>query len=695
VWKIGRVDSSRLTPEDCSAMREHGIFVKARGIIKMLQRLHPGVTVQPEQVQKMLWDAFKATDAALGEADAMKWAEGFEFPPDIAGRDSAGLAEAGSLEEYVKIRQQAIRAEYGRLDEERVREVVPEEYPEIERVLALAEGLPIFTSSDFRPNGRPPPLRSKYVRMKSVVNKLVYDLYERGLVILLPTEEVVKIGRAQFSMAHWTSQATKIKGRFLGDVGAAETGTPLNAEEVKLKFDEVMGQIEHPTLEDICDRIVQAAERWGWDEVVICKMDLRGAFTLLFIKPEDVRLLAFELSDGFTMLHICGFFGYTGLPACFAVISRVLAYVIALLIVGFILVYVDDLMLFTNRTALEAVIRIVRATCVRLLGIDAVEDAKTEFGRRIDLIGWSVDLDQRNVSVSSKNFLKALAAFVRVHEERVSVGELLTLAAYASRYSTIVQSMKPFTADLFAALGNWKNKSKIIAISDDAKRAIRVWRMSLILLELDRVAFARPIESIVRRKVEWLVEYDASLTGLGLIISSIAGEGSIAPEVRWVSSIDLPYSFQSKSAFQNTAEFLAVVMGLAVIARNGGRHTGVRLRGDSKSSLKWAATQRFRAGPSRRAAMAFVAFGTRFGLAIEETQFIKGETNTQCDKLSRHKRPTDPELGFADDVVIEAQQIPSLWNLLLALDPTSPITSDDQFEAVWGQIDRVTKAVGV
>ena len=50
--------------------------------------------------------------------------------------------EAGSLKGYVRTRQQAIRAEYGRLDEERVREVVPDEYPEIERVLALAEGLP-------------------------------------------------------------------------------------------------------------------------------------------------------------------------------------------------------------------------------------------------------------------------------------------------------------------------------------------------------------------------------------------------------------------------------------------------------------------------------------------------------------------------------------------------------------------------
>ena len=98
-------------------------------------------------------------------------------------------------------------------------------------------------------------------------------------------------------MAHWTTQATKEKGRFLGDVGADETGTPLNADEVKLRFDEVMGQIEHPTIVDICERILKAAEQWGWEEVIICKMDLKGAFTLLFIKPEDVRLLAFELTD--------------------------------------------------------------------------------------------------------------------------------------------------------------------------------------------------------------------------------------------------------------------------------------------------------------------------------------------------------------------------------------------------------------
>jgi len=66
VLKIGRVESYRLTEEDCQAMREHGIFIKANGILKTLRRLHPGVVIQPEQVQKMLWEAYRATDEALG-----------------------------------------------------------------------------------------------------------------------------------------------------------------------------------------------------------------------------------------------------------------------------------------------------------------------------------------------------------------------------------------------------------------------------------------------------------------------------------------------------------------------------------------------------------------------------------------------------------------------------------------------------
>jgi hypothetical protein len=74
MWKIGRVESFRLTPEDCCAMREHGVFVKAKGIIKMLRRLHPGVMVQPEQVQKMLWEQYQI----------LKLVDRFAEPPPTA-----------------------------------------------------------------------------------------------------------------------------------------------------------------------------------------------------------------------------------------------------------------------------------------------------------------------------------------------------------------------------------------------------------------------------------------------------------------------------------------------------------------------------------------------------------------------------------------------------------------------------------
>jgi hypothetical protein len=305
------------------------------------------------------------------------------------------------------------------------------------------------------------------------------------------------------------------------------------------------------------------------------------------------------------------------------------------------------------------------------------------------MIGWCFDLDLRVVSLSRKNFLKALFAFVNVEVDSVTVGEMQVLASYASRYSTIIRSLKPFTADLFAAMGGWTNKRRRLELSDDAKRAVKGWRVNLVLLELDEEAFARPIASVPAQPVSWLLEFDASLTGLGLIWSEVPESG--VPTVRWAMSLTLPFSFGSRSAFQNTAEFLAIVVGLAVLANKGQRGSGVRLRGDSRSSLKWAATQRFRPGPSRKAAMAFVAIGTRFGFSVEEAEHIKGVTNVQCDKMSRHCSPTHPEVGLPETVVLEPSQVPVVVDLLRACDPTILVSSDSEFEAAWGQIDSAVR----
>jgi hypothetical protein len=63
-------------------------------------------------------------------------------------------------------------------------------------------------------------------------------------------------------------------------------------------------------------------------------MDLKGAFTLLYVLPEDVPLISFELTGNLTVMFHTGMFGYTGMPASFDVVSRVVARNVQLRIKG-------------------------------------------------------------------------------------------------------------------------------------------------------------------------------------------------------------------------------------------------------------------------------------------------------------------------------------------------------------------------
>jgi hypothetical protein len=87
------------------------------------------------------------------------------------------------------------------------------------------------------------------------------------------------------------------------------------------------------------------AHRLGGTEHVACwKIDLVSAFSLLFIHPDDVRLAAFELTDGISMFCITGFFGGTGTPANFQVVSRVLERHLNSILAGEVRIYVDSIM---------------------------------------------------------------------------------------------------------------------------------------------------------------------------------------------------------------------------------------------------------------------------------------------------------------------------------------------------------------
>ncbi len=110
------------------------------------------------------------------------------------------------------------------------------------------------------------------------------------------------------------------------------------------KLEKLWGKIVHPTVESLACMVVRAVAKFGLGNVILWKMDLAGAFNLMNFHHTAARLLAFELTDGLSVIHTTGMFGWTGTPYVFQCITRVLCKLSNQLISGDCDWYVDDSM---------------------------------------------------------------------------------------------------------------------------------------------------------------------------------------------------------------------------------------------------------------------------------------------------------------------------------------------------------------
>jgi hypothetical protein len=76
-----------------------------------------------------------------------------------------------------------------------------------------------------------------------------------------------------------------------------------------------------------------------WKDMRIWKMDLKGAYTLLSFRPDDVGLFAMFLIDDAVYLQIAGIFGWSA----FQVVTRAICWELRHAFRGRTLMYVDDI----------------------------------------------------------------------------------------------------------------------------------------------------------------------------------------------------------------------------------------------------------------------------------------------------------------------------------------------------------------
>lgn len=333
-----------------------------------------------------------------------------------------------------------------------------------------------------------------------------------------------------------------------------------------------------------------------------------------------------ELTDDLIYLQICGIFCWSSTPAACQVVTRELKWEFMSRLKSDTEMYVDDVIGVCFAEDVESDVVEAAKICTSLLGPTAVAVEKTETDTRLEIIGYVVDLDTMRVSIARENFLSAIHGYLSVDlYGPMKLKTMQKLASWGSRYGRICRLMRPFSGVLNRATVGRRDRHATFFLSEEAKCAIRCWRAMLFLVGYDEAKFTRTLESFDKRPAQYVVEFDASLTGAGVLIYQRLN----AVEVCVVATAtDLQkIEFGNDSSFQNTAEYVGAILGILGLLKLGVSNEGNELRGESLSALTWARTERPRGKVVTNAAMVFTLLCVSHGMK-QRRQPILGEKPT-------------------------------------------------------------------
>jgi len=484
----------------------------------------------------------------------------------------------------------------------------------------------------------------------------------------------------------------------------------MNCKRVKEMVKELYGEIAPVQIEELMMMILGQVDRLGgWDDIVLWKMDLKGAFNLVFFRPEDVGLLAMELSDGLTMVSLVGSFGHTATPFGFDVVSRAILADVLECISGDAGICCDDIMGCCSQTERVGDMRGAQGCVEALLGSQSVAPEKTTFTtpthRQIDFIGWSVDLNLMRLGIARHNVLKVFHGFCESRSQRhLSARVIQKLASWSSRYSLVCRWMRPFAHYLYAAGSGFRNLETQVEVSDNMRLVIDLWIMFLVLMELEPFKFTRPILSFRADRPSLHINLDASLTGLGMIISRVhrspqksSDTGALDPDQASIQTSDvlqviavvgyrLPFAsdLELDSSYQNSNEFIAIVVALLLLMSLGYRGVHVAIQGDSTTALSWVSEEKFRAGRSTAASVCYMQLHQCGGEPLLSCLDHVAGLDNKSDPLSRDVDPV-LGLGYNPMTVVMLERNPTLCRLIQRMNPSVALNIHNDLHSLWSR----------
>jgi len=639
-----------------------------------------------ENILNFINKSYEANDLNYTYAHAMEWAteedgSPFTFPAEAINIDAADfVAHQGNLELLIKSRQEALlpdRINHQRLD------AWPQDDPDLPFLRIIADGIPMVVDEVFKPNLHP-QISHKSRILEPALCKHHFKYVEAGIALAIPTQLLMDYAdinqtNLSFNPISLALQHDKPECRPTSNYSYDNLmGSLLNTPRVKEAMKQTYGAIHNMQLEDIMAKILALEQEVQMAGLVLWKIDLKGAFNLLFFEAKRAGLFAMTLNQFITIISLVGNFGWTGTPFAFAVVSRSLLFAIRKRISGLVDICTDDLCGVCLAEDLEATLEIVREIIKSLLGPNSINEKKTYSGRRATMVGWDIDLDTQLVTMAEHNLLRTFYDFLQVKlGGYVTVKYLQRLASYSSRYSTICRYMKPFSQYLYAESSGYKKENVRVLVTEELMVVIDLWTMMLVLTIIEPTRFQRSIASFAQVEPSTLINFDASLTGLGLIfyriVSDFDSSGNrriVSHQVFAVMQYSTPYRLNKESKFQNTMEFISIVVDMSTLVSLGFRDLSLSLLGDSINALTWSFKEKFSSIYAKKAAILYMQLMSHqeVKLVVSETLYINTLHNVNCDKMSRGASPLS--LGYPQSIILDITSNPALQRWVDKMDPS-------------------------
>ena len=576
-------------------------------------------------------------------------------------------------------------------------------------------GVDIPVTAGFVPSGASGEThkpRALYREIQPAYDLLVELKVKAGLAMAFVADMVRKLPFVNLMPPHWVPKAVashtvhagetqlpkSALGRELVDAGAGEH--PLNCPEIRefVSSEDGFGPLEHATLRDMAACFVDVRNRAmavkGDDKIVASTVDVEAAFPRLRVNRNDVCKLGVEIAGGIVVFWLFAFFGWTGFPAAWGVVTRVLAHVTNSSIFGRSVWYVDDALLVTHESEHESDIGFLERKGKQLLGEDAFGEGKSV--KKVEYVenyvGWSFHARYMWVGIGRRLLDRMVYTLVTTDfTKKLPVELLQKVAAWCSRLGVIFQAPRALTAVLHSEVGRAVlNQHSFCTLSDGARAVVAVWRAHVLLSGLEPDAslrYRRSLFSLVPNfdPPSFIISFDGSPLGCGAVLRRWTRDGP--GQVIAVRGVRFPYELRHgngprvgelDSQYQNFAELAGVLLGLLAAATLGLGGSRFLLTGDSRVAIRWVETERFRGANCRKSALVFAHLLSQYGFSFADAVWRPKEENGVEDLLSREftagaRAEALRALGGGEASALECpegERLSRLWSLC---DPTHPL----------------------